>query len=368
MKKFLLITFSDIEYDSRILRYIKILNERYELFVIGNGKLHLKNINFNYINLKYSFKRKNKNFFEFFYYYFYLKFKVFFIIQQIKPSFIHANDFETFLPSYISFIRKRIRIIYDSHEIWCKRDGVERNLFTRFINFFDYIFEKKIIKKIKYVITVSDSIKKYFEKNYNLKNVYVIRNLPENDLNQKCDEHIKENIKNERRIKFVYIGPLNHERNVDFLYEIFKNYTCYFHLTLIGKNHIGLKESSNIRIFDQIAENKVIPTLKLFDVGIHPMRTDNLNHINSLPNKIFQYMAASLLLFIFRNNETKRIVERYKNGFLADFSDKDEVLKILEKFKNLDLENFKKNSLNAFLKEYNWEKEKKVYLNILKNL
>lgn len=364
MKKFLLITFSDTGYDSRILRYIKILNEKYELFVIGNGKLNLKNIK--YINLNYSFKRKNKNIFEFFYYYFYLKFKLFFIINQIKPSFIHANDFETFLPSYLSSIRKRI--IYDSHEIWCKRDGVERNFFTRFINFFDYVFERKIIKKIKYVITVSDSIKKYFEKNYNLKNVYVIRNLPENDLNQNCDEYIKENIKNEKRIKFVYIGPLNNERNIDFLYEIFKNYTDSFHLTLIGENHIGLKNTPNIKIFGQIEENKVIPTLKLFDVGIHPMRTDNLNHIYSLPNKIFQYMAASLVLFIFRNDETSKIVERFKNGFLADFSDKDEVLKILEKFKNLDLENFKKNSLNAFLNEYNWEKEKKVYLKILKNL
>ncbi len=225
-----------------------------------------------------------------------------------------------------------------------------------------------MIKKIKYFVTVSNSIKNYFEEKYQTKNIFVVRNFPYLNSYSEFEKTIFDFIKNEKRIKFVYIGPISSERNIPFLLEVFKNFEKDYHLTLIGKNLLKLSDSQNIKIFDNIEEKKVIPTLKLFDIGVHPLKTNNLNHKFSLPNKIFQYMASSLAIFVYENVETLKIVERCNNGFTADFSERKNVLEKLERFKKVDLKKLKENSYKNFIEFYNWEREKIVYLNILKNL
>jgi len=366
VKKILILTFSDVKNDSRIIRYINSLEKGYDIFLLGNG--NLTDEKFFYIDINYRSRRKNKSIFDFLYYNFYLRFKTYNIIKNLRPDIVHANDFETFLPSYFAFKNKKDKIIYDSHEIWCERVGVRKNILTRIFNYLEYLLEKRLIKKIKYFVTVSNSIKNYFEEKYQTKNIFVVRNLPSLNIYSESEKSIFDFIKKEKRIKFVYIGPLSLERNIPFLIEVFKNFEKEFHLTLIGKDLIKISDSSNIKVFGSIDEKKVIPTLKLFDIGVHPLKTDNLNHKFSLPNKIFQYMASSLAIFVYENIETLKIVERCKNGFTADFSDKRNVIEKLEKFKEVDLEKFKDNSYKNFIENYNWEKEKVVYLNILKNL
>ncbi|MEO0237351.1 MAG: glycosyltransferase [candidate division WOR-3 bacterium] len=368
MKKILILTFSDIKSDSRVLRYLKSFDETYTVYLIGNGDFLPENKNLVYININYRSRRKNKSIFEFLYYNFYLKYKIFALIKNIKPDFIHSNDFETFLPSYIAFLNKKHKIIYDSHEIWCERAGVRKNFATKILNLFEYLIEKSFTKKIKHFITVSDSIKLHFEKTYKIKNLYVIRNLPIVNEQREAERNIFDSLKDEKRLKFVYIGPLSYERNIPFLIDIFKDFENDFHLTLIGKNFLTLPDYENIKIFESIDENKIIPTLKIFDIGVHPLKIDNLNHKFSLPNKIFQYMASSLALFVYQNLETLKIIEKYKNGFTADFSDRKDVERKLKLFKNTDIKKMKENSYRGFAEEYNWDKEKKVYQKILKKI
>lgn len=368
MKKILIVTFSDIKFDSRVLRYIKFCDERYTIYVIGNGDFLHENKNLIYINLNYKSKRKNKSIFEFLYYNFYLKYKIYMIIKLIKPDLIHSNDFETFFPSYFAFLNKKNSLIYDSHEIWCERAGVRKNIITKTINYFEYLIEKSFTKKIKYFITVSESIKLYFEKTYKIKNLYVIRNVTTLNDHNEIERNILDTVKNEKRLKFVYIGPLSYERNIPFLIDIFKDFENDFHLTLIGKSFLKLPSYPNIKIFKSIDENKIVPTLKIFDVGVHPLKIDNLNHKLSLPNKIFQYMASSLALFIYENYETLKIIEKYKNGFTADFSDPKSVKEKLKLFKKIEIKKMNENSYRGFLEEYNWNIEKRVYQQIISKI
>jgi len=366
VKKIFILTFSDVKNDSRILRYLQSVEKNYDLFLLGNGNFTNKKVH--YIDINYKLNRKNKSIFDFLYYNFYLRFKTYITVKNVRPDIVHANDFETFLPSYFAFINKKDSIIYDSHEIWCERAGVRKNILTRIFNYLEYLLEKRLIKKIKYFVTVSNSIKNYFEEKYQTKNIFVVRNFPYLNSYSEFEKTIFDFIKNEKRIKFVYIGPISSERNIPFLLEVFKNFEKDYHLTLIGKNLLKLSDSQNIKIFDNIEEKKVIPTLKLFDIGVHPLKTNNLNHKFSLPNKIFQYMASSLAIFVYENVETLKIVERCNNGFTADFSERKNVLEKLERFKKVDLKKLKENSYKNFIEFYNWEREKIVYLNILKNL
>ncbi|MEO0288709.1 MAG: glycosyltransferase [candidate division WOR-3 bacterium] len=368
MKKILIATFSDIKSDSRILRYLNCYDKNYIVYLIGNGDFLPENKNLIYININYRSRRKNKSFFEFLYYNFYLKYKLLVLIKIIRPDFIHSNDFETFFPSYFAFLNKKNKLIYDSHEIWCERAGVRKNSVTKILNSLEYLIERSFTKKIKYFITVSDSIKLYFEKKYKIKNIYVIRNVPTLNNYNEIEKNIFDSVKDEKRLKFVYIGPLSCERNIPFLLEIFKDFEKDFHLTLIGKNFLRLTNYPNIKIFDSINENKIFPTLKIFDIGVHPLKMDNLNHRFSLPNKIFQYMASSLALFVYENVETLKIIEKYKNGFIADFSDRKNVVEKLKLFQKTDIRKMKENSYKGFLEEYNWDNEKKVYQKILKEI
>ncbi|MDD3804031.1 MAG: glycosyltransferase [bacterium] len=353
MKNILIAAFSEVSTDSRILRYISSIANEHHVILAGCGKKPDLPYKFDFIDIGYTGKRKNKTFFDFIDYNLILKIKLYKIIKRISPDIIHANDFETLLPSYFAFINSKSKIIYDSHEIWTERAGVRKNLSSRAINYIEMLLEKAIIHKINKVMTVSETISSYLSSKYKIRRPVVIKNIPLPSAAEVviAEENKKLLDKLENKIKFVYTGPISKERNIPFLVSFFSNLeNLNIHLLLIGKNF--LKSSSavgNITFIDQVPENHLLSLLKLCDVGVHPLRTDDcLNHKYALPNKVFQYMQSGLALFVFKNAETDNIIDSYKCGKTSSFSNEKDTRASLEEFMRSDLNMMQQNSLNAY--------------------
>lgn len=372
MKTIAIVSFSDMRTDSRIKRYINYLIKDNNILLIANNVFEFRNKNnITAIDLSYYGGRKNKSIIDFITYQLILKWRLYKLLKLHKPDFVHANDFETLLPSYLAFINKKNKIIYDSHELWSERVGSKRNVFHIIINKIELVAEKCISRRISKIITVSDSIADYMSNAFKIERPVVIRNIPIKEAFG--DVYTKYNrLFNDLKdsVKLVYIGPISKDRNTDLFIEAFRRVNDpKLKLILIGKNL--LKETisdKNIFLLDEIPESSINGILKQCDIGVHPLRTsDCLNHEYALPNKIFQYMQAGLALFVFKNAETVKIINKYKNGIYCDMSDPTIIESALIQLLKQNISEMKANSISSFSNYYNFDKEMIPYYRFIDN-
>lgn len=81
------------------------------------------------------------------------------------------------------------------------------------------------------------------------------------------------------------------------------------------------REKSPTRIREPLPYTELVPTLNTYDIGIYQPKPINLNHAFALPNKVFDFVQARLALVIGPAEEMARVVEEHGIGVVtADFS------------------------------------------------
>ncbi len=379
MKKLVIVVFTESCFDTRVIKHINSLKNVFFITLVSNDKIYKKNSfhekNIHFIPINYSGKKANKNILDFLKYNFYMRYKLFRILKNIKYDYILANDLETLIPVYFSNIHKQLSIIYDSHEIWTERNGCKKTILHKCINFYEANTEKMIVHKIRKTITVSSDIGKYLQKKWKYsKDILILRNIPDNNYSKHFEVTRKLlNIPKDIKL-FVYAGAINESRNIPNLIEAFKEIADKrIGLLLIGQSDIELKDflndSSRIYYINQVPENHLHYYLKIADIGIHPLNTNNsLNYKYALPNKIFQFMQAGLALCLFENNAIKEIIDNNKNGVYASMNTLNDIKNNITKILSFDIDDMKKQSIKAYLSTYNWETEKKSFTKFINKL
>ena len=109
----------------------------------------------------------------------YLTFNVqlFFYLLFKRSHILWANDLDTLLPNFLISRLKGTQLIYDSHEYFIM------SVYKKNSKKIWQLLERSIFPRLKNVITVNDSIKQAYEKEYKIP-VTVIRNVPYKNLNQ----------------------------------------------------------------------------------------------------------------------------------------------------------------------------------------
>lgn len=80
-------------------------------------------------------------------------------------------------------------------------------------------------------------------------------------------------------------------------------------------------EGNSVKIKPPVAFDDIVPTLNKYDVGIYLCPPTNFNMANALPNKLFEFVQARLAVVIGPSPEMRRVVEEYGFGFVsADFT------------------------------------------------
>lgn len=75
---------------------------------------------------------------------------------------------------------------------------------------------------------------------------------------------------------------------------------------------------TRVRVFDGIAYEQLIDTLNSYDVGFYVLPPVSANHVYALPNKFFDFIQARLALTIGPSKEMSRIVEQYGLGVVTE--------------------------------------------------
>lgn len=306
---------------------------------------------------------------------YYLKFlsTLFKELLKTNSSIYIAEDIFT-LP-IVTFIAKLkgAKLYYNSREFYAFLAGLRNKPKTQGIlrkleNFF--------IKKVDYVLVTGDGDAEFLQEYYGINNTVVIRNLP---LNQKAtapkDFHKMLNIPISSTI-LLYQGVILEGRGFEpLLGAMTKVENC--DLIVLGTGVFKTKYeklASELRIEDRIHflgnidQKELINYTSGADIGVSLIENISKSYYYALPNKLFEYIMASIPVLISDLPQMKKIVDDYNVGRIANLENDNNLENVLSELiaEKEKMQVYKRNSLEAS-KELNWqiefEKVKYLFLN-----
>ena len=331
--KIIVSVFNNLQTDQRVEKVCKTLYDNgYHPHLIGNDwlgapemerpypfyriKLNSKKARFAYIEFQKKLYRELKK-------------------NADNKTILLANDLETIVPNYL--ISKKLGI--------------------------PLVFEKKLVPKIKRMITASDSYADWFVKEYGIKRPTVVRNLPRRS-------HFSGINENDTKI-ILYQGWLNYSRGVDKAILAMKGIDdaelwiagCGpaedFYRAVSVENHLKDK----VKFIGKLTPDDLRKVTLQADVGISIEENNGLSYYYSLPNKISDYIQSRVPVVVSDFPEMKNIVNTFGVGEIIENHSNEhlaEKLKIvLEKGKASYLHN-----LNVAADELCWENEEDKILKI----
>lgn len=273
-------------------------------------------------------------------------------------DFIHACDFDTYLPALLIVKIKRKKIIYDIFDFYAYLVAATVPLFFR-----------KIIKKIDLflikfadgvIITDEGRLRQIYRSNP--KKIISLYNTPP-DLYESFKQDTKDIPKNK---KFVvgYMGLIEKNRGLDSIINIVSKRNNRDELELIigGEGpykaemieKIKVQNIRNIKIIGRIPYKDSLKMLSKCDAmfALYDPRMPNYKY--SSPNKLFEAMMFGRPIIVSRNTSMDKIVERYKCGIVIDYGNEERLQEAIS-----ELINLKKNGENPYGKA-----GRKIYLTV----
>lgn len=298
--------------------------------------------------------------------------RLFFLLLFKKADILLANDLDTLPANYLAYLvkknifRKRIVLIYDSHELFTEVPELNGRKFAK--NTWLFI-EKIILPKIKYAYTVCQSIADEYSKKYGIK-MQVIRNVPvckHIEMQNKKAEDLKLRFKNKKII--LYQGALNIGRGLEESILAMQHIENTI-LLLIGEGDIssglrklvsGKKLDEKVYFTGRIPLHELNAYTKTADLGLVLQADLSLSYRYVLPNRLFDYLHAEIPVLASCLPEIEKIVATHQAGILIDTL---EPQKIAEKINHLLFDEKKlqqiKENIKKIKDEYCWEKEEEI--------
>jgi glycosyltransferase involved in cell wall biosynthesis len=365
-KKVIVSVINDLSTDQRVARSCSVLFEQnYQVLLIGRNQQKSKPLE----KRDYDCKRIKLVFEQGPLFYLSFNMRLFFMLLFSKVDVLFANDLDTLLPNYLISKIKNIPLIYDSHEIFCEVPELQTNTTKKKIW---ELLEGFIVPKLKYCITVNESIANYFTNKYKVPFVFV-RNIPnyKKILNLKSRTDL--NLPLGKKIVILQGAGINIQRGAEELVESFKYLDDNYLLLIIGSGDVisTLKENaSKLQLQNKIRFIDKIPALQLrhytanSNLGVTIDKDTNLNYHFSLPNKVFDYMHAGIPILATKLPEIENLISKYQIGVFIENHDSKHIAQQISTFLNCNnyLE-FKGNTVIAAI-ENNWETEKQKLIKL----
>lgn len=356
---------NDLATDQRVHRTCSLLHDMgYDTCLIGRKKRKspaMPHRDYKYVRMKLLFEH-GALFYAFF------NIRLFFRLLFTSWDVVWANDLDTLLACRMASKIKRKKIIYDSHEYFTEVPELSGRKFVK--KTWERI-EGKIFPKLDFIITVNDSIAALYKKKYN-KDLLVIRNVPisakEIKIKTKQELALPEN----KHIFILQGSGINIDRGAEEALEAMQ-YIEDCILLIIGGGDVFpiLHEilNKNTDLQKKVIIKNLMPREELIsytmnaDIGLTLDKSNNINYLYSLPNKVFDYMQGGNAILGSDLPEVKNIVNTYQTGrAISNLSAQNIALVLNEMISDKKhLEIWKKNSILAS-KELCWENEsKKLY-------
>lgn len=280
-----------------------------------------------------------------------------------KPDLYVANDLDTLVPCHIVSWLFRRPLVYDSHEYYTGQYSLterdfKRSLWTK--------VERRLLPKVRYMITVSESIADLYRQEYGCDPV-VIRNLPlpasdilphkRSDLGAGADDLL---------VVFQDGSGDNPGRGAD---ELLEAMTLVENVRLViigtGKRIEEARQQvqkqrldSKVIFLDRMTWEEMIRFIKCCDAGLSIDADTCINQRLSLPNKLFDTIGAGVPVITSPLPEVSAVVSRYRCGLVLDEMTPRAIAGALSVLRDdRQLLSVLKDNARAASEELTWEKE-----------
>ena len=365
-KKKVLITFlGNINYDTRCKNLFDTLSTNgYEVEFIGfdwltkgfkkeQGKISIFKLKKGFLSISFYLK-----------FIWHIKLK----LLSTKASIIFAEDIYT-LPFAVIFGKlKRAKIYYDSRELFGYLAGLKEKRLKQ--SLWKWV-EKFFIKKADYVMVTGQMDGEFLNKEYDLKNIVLFRNLPryyKPTLNLDLHSHLQ--IDASKKI-ILYQGVLLKGRGIEKVFEVLKELPNHVFVIAGGGEfeEYYKKLAAKMDLVDQVyflgklTQEDLSKVTASADVGVALIENLSKSYYYALPNKLFEYIMAEVPVIASNLPQMKEVVEKYDVGFAINIESQTELISAIKKLaEDGNLQESKKQNCHIASQELNWEKEVTVLL------
>ena len=351
---------TDLTYDQRMIRICTSLsNAGYNKTLVGRkmkASLPLSSQPFLQKRL-FCFFEKGKLFYAEY------NMRLFFYLLFKKMDCIGAIDLDTILPVYLVSKIKKVKRIYDAHELFCEMKEIATRPAI-------YTIWKKIerftVPKFTNGYTVNQPIAEEFKKMYEV-NYEVIRNI----------SLLREINVSEKKEKFIlYQGAVNEGRSFETLIPAMKAVNCK--LIICGNGNFMQQVQQLVK--ENNVEDKVIFKGKIKPdelrtitqqayIGITLFDDKGLSNYYSLANRFFDYLHAGIPQLCVNYPVYKEINDKHHFAILVnDISAKNIALQLNNLLENEVVYKYLQQNCLKARQELNWQQEEKKLIAFYKNL
>ncbi|MDR0605865.1 MAG: hypothetical protein LBG80_16365 [Bacteroidales bacterium] len=341
MKTVLIISYSFLHRDPRVLRQIQALKSQYDFITIGYTPPFPDHTEIEHYLVKPGQKstlpEKVKRLVQFmrkdYFSYYYRKALDFENILKNSvgpPDVIIANDWDGLYSAVLLKIAKKwqAKIYFDAHEYAPDEfSGLRWRLLIRPVIIYAL---KECRKYIDAMSTVCDGIARKYEKFFDFSSgsVSVITNAPA------YQEILRPTVLHNDKIRLIHHGGATKERKLELMIKMMRyldpmRYELTFMLVPSQKKYYDYlvntaRQFKNIHFIEPVETARIAETLNTYDIGVFIYKGYEFNKIHTLPNKLFEFIQARLAIVIGPSSvEMAKIVNRYHLGVCSgNFSPK----------------------------------------------
>jgi glycosyltransferase involved in cell wall biosynthesis len=284
-----------------------------------------------------------------------------------KADIYHAHDVDTLLPAVIVGFLKKKPVIYDAHEYWYGARG--RAISVGLMKW----IERVCIRHCSHTFAVNSSIAESMALHYSVPLPTVLMNVPD------CiPAEPPQMMENGHPVELLYHGYFQAGRGVEILVNAISLVKSPVHLTLRGSGDLELSLKSQVEVLGLQDKVSFVPLVPMQEV----VRAASSSHIGiffpypkellefTLPNKIFEYMAAGLALITNDMVEIRKIVIGHNIGVVCKDDSTEALSQVIDELAQdrIRLEQYRSNAWHAYEEFYTWQKHQQVLLNAYRSL
>ena len=356
--KLLIVSFSPLRSDARLLKQIRMAVGRYHVTTCGFGAAP-DGVD-EHFQMEYASPSKLWDVL--------LEFKLYtrgyWMMPMVKKAksllrgkqfdVILANEIET-LPLALS-LRPTYGVHADLHEYY-PRMNEEHAPWAKRIGPWYFWLCKKYLPLAKSSTAVVGVVAEEFSRNFGVEVGFVGNNTPFNDI-EPTEVHSP--------IRCVHSGTSHRERNIMSLVEAVlasPGYTLDLYLTKNDPPHLAelaaiAQREERITLHEPVPYEDLIKTLNQYDLGLHMLPPINYNFANTMPNKIFDFLQGRIGAIVGPTPKAMSDVV-YQTGFgiVTEGYSAQDMIKVLQELTPEQVAEFK---AAAHAAAFEWSSEREV--------
>ena len=247
------------------------------------------------------------------------------LVRRTRPELIHANDYNTAWIGLAGKLLAGSRFVYDSHELW-----PDRNLRPEWRPWL-LLCEALFVRAADSVLTTSPGYAEVIAARYRVPSPAVVRNLPEWRAEPGAAQAAGSGPRAGKAPLAVYFGAVTRNRGLPTALRALA-LVPELRLRIVGPEAWGYRAtlaelaaelgvSDRLELLEPVAPGEAMAVLGDADVGLALIEPACLSYEMTLPNKLYEYVAAGLPVLSSDVPVLAREVRKQGVGAVADPAD-----------------------------------------------